>query len=258
MIFSGLSASDSPEFIFLPSGEYNIMGSLYKRILLKISGEALAGEKKHGYDTEALGEVAKQIATLAKEGVEIGVVVGGGNFWRGRQGDEMDRTTADYMGMLATVINALALADALERAGAEARVMTSLSISGVGETFNYKNADRYLKQGCVIVFGGGTGNPYFSTDTGASLKAVEIGADALLLAKNIDGIYDSDPKSNPDAKKYDRISYDEYVAKGLKAMDTSAVVMCKENGMKVHAFGLSGENSIINAVTKGGEGTVIY
>ena len=233
------------------------MVSSYKRILLKISGEALSGDKTHGFDTVALKGVAKQIADVMKLGVEVGVVVGGGNFWRGRQGDEMDRTTADYMGMLATVINALALSDAIEREGKEARVMTSLAISGVGEPFNYKTADRYLKEGKAVVFGGGTGNPYFSTDTGASLKAVEIGADALLLAKNIDGIYDSDPKVNPNAVKYDDLTYDEYVAKGLKAMDTSAVVMCKENGLKIHAFGLKGENSVVNAVTGNNCGTVI-
>lgn len=234
------------------------MKPLYKRILLKISGEALSGDKGHGFDTAALSSVAEEIAGLAKAGVQIGVVVGGGNFWRGRQGDEMDRTTADYMGMLATVINALAVADALERAGAEARVLTSLSISGVGEPFNYKNADRYLKSGVVVVFGGGTGNPYFSTDTGASLRAVEIGADALLLAKNVDGIYSADPKVDPSAVRFDRLSYDEYVAKGLKAMDTSAVIMCKENGLKIHVFGLKGERSVLRAVTGEGKGTVIY
>lgn len=234
------------------------MKTAYKRILLKISGEALSGDKTHGFDAAALKGVAKQIADVMKLGTQVGVVVGGGNFWRGRQGDEMDRTTADYMGMLATVINALAVADAIEREGAEARVMTSLQISGVGEPFNYKVADRYLKEGKAVVFGGGTGNPYFSTDTGASLRAVEIGADALLLAKNIDGIYDSDPKINPDAKKFDKLTYDEYVEKGLKAMDTSAVVMCKENGLKIHAFGLKGENSVVNAVVGAEYGTVIY
>ncbi|MBR1867469.1 MAG: UMP kinase [Clostridia bacterium] len=234
------------------------MKTAYKRILLKISGEALSGDKTHGFDAAALKGVAKQIADVMKLGAQVGVVVGGGNFWRGRQGDEMDRTTADYMGMLATVINALAVVDAIEREGAEARVMTSLQISGVGEPFNYKVADRYLKEGKAVVFGGGTGNPYFSTDTGASLRAVEIGADALLLAKNIDGIYDSDPKINPDAKKFDKLTYDEYVEKGLKAMDTSAVVMCKENGLKIHAFGLKGENSVVNAVAGAEYGTVIY
>lgn len=234
------------------------MQAKYKRILLKISGEALSGGKGHGYDTQALSGVAKQIADLSKLGVEVGVVVGGGNFWRGRQGDEMDRSTADYMGMIATVINALAMADSLERQGVQARVLTAFSISGIGETFNYKNADRYLSEGKVVVFGGGTGNPYFTTDTGASLRAVEIKADALLLAKNVDGIYDSDPKTNPNAKKFDKLSYDEYVSLGLKALDTSAVVMCKENGLKIHAFGLDGDESIVNAVVGDQAGTVVY
>jgi len=234
------------------------MQSKYNRILLKISGEALSGSKGHGFDTEALSGVAKQIANVVKLGVSVGVVVGGGNFWRGRQGDEMERATADYMGMLATVINALALSDALEKVGIESRVMTAFTIGGIGEQFNFKTAKRYLSEGKVVVFGGGTGNPYFSTDTGASLRAVEIGADALLLAKNIDGIYDSDPKINPSAKKFDKLSYDEYVNMGLRALDTSAVVMCKENGLKIHAFGLDGENSILKAVTGDTSGTVVY
>ena len=235
-----------------------VMNSKYKRILLKISGESLAAEKRHGFSSDALVSTAKQIATLAKNGVEVGVVVGGGNFWRGREGDEMDRTTADYMGMLATVINALAVSDALERQGVESRVMTALAIDKIGEPYNVKTAKRYLTEGKVVVFGGGTGNPFFSTDTGASLRAAEIGADVLLLAKNIDGIYDSDPKVNPNAKKYDKLTYDEYVARGLRAMDTSAVVMCKENGLKVHAFGLSDKNSIVKAVAGDKEGTIIY
>lgn len=233
------------------------MQAKYKRVLLKISGEALSGSKGHGYEVSAVEAVAAQIGTLVDNGVQVGVVVGGGNFWRGRQGDEMDRTTADYMGMLATVINALALSDAFERKGMEARVMTSLAISSVGESFNYKTAQRYLSEGKVVVFGGGTGNPYFSTDTGASLRATEIGADVLLLAKNVDGIYDSDPKTNPSAKKYDTLTYDEYVAKGLQAMDTSAVVMCKENKVKVHVFGLNEDNAIVNAVFAESKGTVI-
>ena len=174
------------------------------------------------------------------------------------RGMNMDRVTADQMGMLATVINALAVSEALIGAGADARVLTSIEISGVGEKFNHKVADRYLKEGKIVVFGGGTGNPFFSTDTGAALKAAEIGADALLLAKNIDGIYDSDPKTNPNARKFDELTYDEYVARGLRAMDTSAVVMCKENGLKVHAFGLSDKNSIVKAVAGDKEGTIIY
>ncbi len=234
------------------------MKAKYKRILLKISGEALSGAAGHGFDPESLKSVAEQILEVAKLGVEIGIVVGGGNIWRGRQGMNMDRVTADQMGMLATVINALAVSEALIGVGADARVLTSIEISGVGEKFNHKVADRYLKEGKIVVFGGGTGNPFFSTDTGAALKAAEIGADALLLAKNIDGIYDSDPKTNPNAKKFDELTYDEYVARGLRAMDTSAVVMCKENGLKVHAFGLSDKNSIVKAVAGDKEGTIIY
>lgn len=234
------------------------MEAKYKRILLKISGESLAGDKRHGFSSDSLVATANQIATLAKEGVEVGVVVGGGNFWRGREGDEMDRTTADYMGMLATVINALAVADALERQGVEARVMTALAIDKIGEPYNVKVAKRYLSEGKVVVFGGGTGNPFFSTDTGASLRAAEISADVLLLAKNIDGIYDSDPKTNPNAKKFDKLTYDEYVAKGLRALDTSAVVMCKENGIKIHAFGNLDDNSIVDAVFADAAGTVVY
>ena len=234
------------------------MKAKYKRILLKISGEALSGAAGHGFDPESLKSVAEQILEVAKLGVEVGIVVGGGNIWRGRQGMNMDRVTADQMGMLATVINALAVSEALIGAGADARVLTSIEISGVGEKFNHKVAGRYLKEGKIVVFGGGTGNPFFSTDTGAALKAAEIGADALLLAKNIDGIYDSDPKTNPNAKKFDGLTYDEYVARGLRAMDTSAVVMCKENGLKVHAFGLSDKNSIVKAVAGDKEGTIIY
>lgn len=234
------------------------MKAKYKRILLKISGEALSGAAGHGFDPESLKSVAEQILEVAKLGVEVGIVVGGGNIWRGRQGMNMDRVTADQMGMLATVINALAVSEALISAGADARVLTSIEISGVGEKFNHKVADRYLKEGKIVVFGGGTGNPFFSTDTGAALKAAEIGADALLLAKNIDGIYDSDPKTNLNAKKFDELTYDEYVARGLRAMDTSAVVMCKENGLKVHAFGLSDKNSIVKAVAGDKEGTIIY
>lgn len=231
---------------------------MYKRILLKISGEALAGDKGHGYDVKELKGVAEQIVKISSMGVEVGVVVGGGNFWRGRQGDEMDRTTADYMGMLATVINALAVSDAVERAGGKAKVLTELAITGIGEPFNYKKANEYLKEGYVLVFGGGTGKPYFSTDTGASLKAIEIGAETLMLAKNVDGVYDSDPKTNPSAIKYDTLSYNDFIAKGLKAMDTSAVVMCKENGLKIHVFALEGENSIVNALTGESKGTVIF
>ena len=234
------------------------MEAKYKRVLLKVSGEALAGENGFGLDEPTITKICENIKKIVDLGVQFSIVVGGGNIWRGRQGLDMDRVTADQMGMLATVINALAVSEAISGAGVEAKVLTSIAISGVGEMFNHKLADKYLKEGKVVVFGGGTGNPFFSTDTGASLKAAEIGADALLLAKNIDGIYDSDPKLNPNAKKFDSLTYDEYVERGLKAMDTSAVIMCKENGLKVHAFGLSGEKSILKAVAGDKEGTVIY
>ena len=234
------------------------MGIRYKRVLLKISGEALAGEKGKGYDPETLARVAAQIADAAKAGAEIGIVVGGGNFWRGRESLPIDRTTSDYMGMLATVMNAMCLCESIEKFGVKAAVQTAFAIEHIAAPYNKREADDLLKSGTVVVFGGGTGNPFFSTDTGASLKAAEIGADALLLAKNIDGIYDSDPKLNPNAKKFDSLTYDEYVERGLKAMDTSAVIMCKENGLKVHAFGLSGEKSILKAVAGDKEGTVIY
>ena len=220
----------------------------YKRILLKISGESLAGDKRHGFSSSALAATAKQIATLNKAGVEIGVVVGGGNFWRGREGDEMDRTSADYMGMLATVINALALSDALDRQGVDNRVMTALAIDKIGEPYNVKTAKRYLSDGKVVVFGGGTGSPFFTTDTGASLKACEIQAEVLLLAKNIDGIYDSDPKLNPDAKKYDEITIQETIDKRLAAVDLAASILCMENKMPMLVFGLNEENSIVETM----------
>ena len=229
-----------------------------RRVFLKLSGEALAGPKKTGFDEDTVKEVARQVKASVDAGVQVGVVIGGGNFWRGREGDEMDRTSADYMGMLATVINALALSDALDRQGVDNRVMTALAIDKIGEPYNVKTAKRYLSEGKVVVFGGGTGSPFFTTDTGASLKACEIQAEVLLLAKNIDGIYDSDPKTNPNAKKFDTLTYDEYVEKGLRALDTSAVVMCKENGLKIHAFGNLDENSIVNAVFADSDGTVVY
>ena len=235
-----------------------MMETAYKRILLKISGEALAGDAKSGIDFDTVERVCASVKKCVDLGVQIAIVVGGGNFWRGREGDEMDRTSADYMGMLATVINALALSDALDRQGVDNRVMTALVIDKIGEPYNVKTAKRYLSEGKVVVFGGGTGSPFFTTDTGASLKACEIQAEVLLLAKNIDGIYDSDPKTNPNAKKFDTLTYDEYVEKGLRALDTSAVVMCKENGLKIHAFGNLDENSIVNAVFAESDGTVVY
>ena len=228
----------------------------YKRVVLKLSGEALAGENGFGLNEAVIDKVVKQIKEIRELGVEVGMVIGGGNFWRGRQGKEMNRTTADHMGMLATVINSLAMQDALERAGVPTRVQTALEITRVAEPYILGKALKHLNKGRVVIFGCGTGNPYFSTDTGAALRAAEIGADCLLLAKNVDGIYDSDPKVNKSAKKLSEISYLDYVSKDLKAMDTTAVTICKENGIPVLVFGLD-DDSIVKAVTSENVGTLI-
>ena len=226
------------------------MTALYKRVLLKISGEALSGEIGHGYDNEVVKEVAMQIKKARELGVQISVVVGGGNFWRGRQGLDMNRSTADYMGMLATVMNSLCLQETLISLGVPAIVQTSIEMMPVARPFDRREADEALNSGKVVIFGGGTGCPFFSTDTTASLRAAEIEADVLLLAKNVDGIYDSDPKINKNAKRYDSISYDDIISKNLKAMDLSSVIMCKENNLPVFAFALLEKNSIVNALTK--------
>ncbi len=229
----------------------------YRRIILKVSGEALSGESGFGLDNSMLGNIASQIKEVAECGVEVGVVIGGGNFWRGRQAEGMDQSTADHMGMLATVINALALQDALERQGVATRVQTALTITRVAEPYILRKALRHLEKGRVVIFACGTGNPYFSTDTGAALRAAELHADALLLAKNVDGIYDSDPKTNPDAKKFDRLTYMDVIKNGLKAMDTTAITMCMENGIPIIAFALKNEGSVMKAVKGCVDGTVI-
>jgi len=229
----------------------------YKRVIIKLSGEALAGAKGNGIDEKILGEVVDQIIEVKNLGVEIGIIVGGGNFWRGRQGTEMDRTTADHMGMLATVINALAIQDALERKGVPTRVQTALTIMRVAEPYILRKAMSHLNKGRVVIFACGTGNPYFTTDTAAALRSAEINADVLLLAKNVDGIYDSDPKTNPNAKKYKSVSYMEFIDKNLRAMDTTAITICMENRIPVLAFGLFEEKALFRAVTGEDIGTII-
>ena len=229
----------------------------YKRVIIKLSGEALAGEKGFGLDESVIDYVVKQIKKVANDGIEVGIIIGGGNFWRGRQGSNMDRTTADHMGMLATVINSLAMQDALEKHGVACRVQTALTITRVAEPYILRKAMRHLEKGRVVIFACGTGNPYFSTDTGAALRAAEIGAEALLLAKNVDGIYDSDPKKNPDAKKFDEIAYIDVIKIGLNAMDTTAISLCMENKIPVIAFALSEEDSIVKAVNGEKIGTII-
>lgn len=229
----------------------------YKRVLIKLSGEALAGDKGNGIDEKTLNAITDEIIAVRKLGVKIGIVVGGGNFWRGRQGTEMDRSTADHMGMLATVINALGLQDALERKGVPTRVQTALTITRVAEPYILRKAMSHLSKDMVVIFACGTGNPYFTTDTAAALRAAEIGAEMLLLAKNVDGIYDSDPKINKNAKKLESITYKEFISNGLKAMDTTAITICMENKIPVLAFGLFEEDSLVKAVTGEKIGTLI-
>ncbi|MGI6213445.1 MAG: UMP kinase [Christensenellales bacterium] len=230
----------------------------YKRVLIKLSGEALSGEDKFGISYERLEKVINQIKIIREMNVEVGIVIGGGNFWRGRNAPaKMDRTTADHMGMLATIINALALQDALESIDIPTRVQTAISITRVAEPYILRKALRHLEKGRVVIFACGTGNPYFSTDTGAALRATEIHADVLLLAKNVDGVYDDDPNKNSEAKKLDKLSHLEFITKKLSAMDTTAVSLCMENNIPIIAFGLNGENSIVQAVCGKEIGTLI-
>ncbi len=231
--------------------------AMYKRVIIKLSGEALAGKDGNGINEAVLDSITDQIIAVKDLGVEIGIIVGGGNFWRGRQGKEMDRTTADHMGMLATVINALAVQDALERKNVPTRVQTALTMTRVAEPYILRKAMSHLNKGRVVIFACGTGNPYFTTDTAAALRAAEIGAEVLLLAKNVDGIYDSDPKINKNAKKLETITYKDFIAQGLKAMDTTAVTICMENNIAVLAFGLFEENALMRAVTGDNIGTLI-
>ena len=219
-----------------------------KRVLLKLSGEALAGEQKRGFDEATVTEVARQIKTIVDEGLQVGIVIGGGNFWRGRTSGAMDRSKADQIGMFATIMNCIYVSDICRYVGLKTEVFTPF-VCGAFTTLYSKDAvEESFAEGKVVFFAGGTGHPYFSTDTATVLRAVEIGADAILLAKAVDGIYDSDPKVNPDAKKYDEISIDEVVAKKLAAMDLTASIMCMEQKMPMLVFGLDEKDSIVNTV----------
>ena len=228
-----------------------------KRVLLKLSGEALAGEKKTGFDEATVIEVAKQIRTIAEEGLEIGIVIGGGNFWRGRTSETIDRNKADQIGMLATVMNCIYVSDIFRYAGMKTEVFTPFVCGAFTTLFSKDAAVEALNEGKVVFFAGGTGHPYFSTDTGIVLRAIELDADAILLAKAIDGVYDSDPKINPKAKKYDKISITDVVDKHLGVIDMTASVMCMENKMPLMVFGLEEENSIVNALSGKFNGTVV-
>lgn len=230
---------------------------MFKRILLKISGEALAGANGTGIDPEMVEHVVSQIVELHERGVQVAVVMGGGNFWRGRQGTNMDRVTADHMGMLATIMNGLALQDAIEKKGVQTRLQTALSIPAVAEPFLLRKALRHFEMGRIVLFACGTGNPYFSTDTGAALRAAEIGANALLMAKNVDGVYDSDPRKNPNAKKFEKLTYLDVINLRLSHMDTTAITTCMENNIPIVTFALDEEQSIIKAAMGEKIGTFI-
>ena len=229
----------------------------YKRVMLKISGEALSGANGFGFDFEVVGRIAREVKTLVDMGVEVGLVVGGGNIWRGRTGEGMDRTTADHMGMLATCINALALQDALEGIGVMTRVQTAIEMKEIAEPFIRRRAVRHLEKGRVVIFGAGSGNPYFSTDTAAALRAAEIEADVILLAKNVDGVYDKDPNKFADAKKYDKLTYMEVIKQGLQVMDTTATTLCMDNNIPILVFGIEADGNIKRAMLGENIGTIV-
>lgn len=227
-----------------------------KRVILKLSGEALA-KKEGGYNDELIENIANQVKTIVNKGTDVGVVIGGGNYWRGRSNDNIDRTKADQIGMLATIMNCIYVSEIFRSQGLKTNILTPFECGSMTKLFSKDRANKYFEKGMVVFFAGGTGHPYFSTDTGIVLRAIELDADAILLAKAIDGIYDSDPKINPEAKKYDTISINEVVEKKLGVIDMTASVMCMENKMPLMVFGLEEENSIVNALSGKFNGTVV-
>ncbi len=238
--------------------ERSYMEPKYKRVLLKLSGEALAGDKKTGLDYDVMTTYAQAIKKCVDAGVEVAIVVGGGNFWRGRSSGAMDRTRADHIGMLATAMNALAVADVLENVGVEARVQTAITMRQVAEPYIRGKALRHFEKGRVVIFGCGTGNPFFSTDTAASLRAAEIEADIILKATMVDGVYDKDPHKYDDAKKYDSLTFTEVLAKGLQVMDSTAAAMCKDNNIPILVFDLARPDNIYDACMGKPVGTIVY
>lgn len=229
----------------------------YKRVLLKLSGESLAGNEKHGIDFETVLKYCRPVKELSDMGVEVAIVVGGGNFWRGRSSGQMDRTRADHMGMLATVINALGVADALEQLDLQVRVQTAISMQQVAEPYIRNRAVRHLEKGRVVVFGCGTGNPFFSTDTAAALRAAEIEADIILKATMVDGVYDSDPKKNPGAKKFKTLTFQDILNQNLGVMDSTAAAICKDNNIPIIVFSLENPQNIVHAVCGEEIGTLV-
>lgn len=219
-----------------------------RRILLKLSGEALAGDKKTGFDEKTVREVAMQVKQLTEEGIQVGIVTGGGNFWRGRTSENIDRTKADQIGMLATVMNCIYVSEVFRNVGMKTSVLTPFECGSFTKLFSKDRANKYFEKGMVVFFAGGTGHPYFSTDTGVVLRAIEVEADVILLAKSIDGVYDSDPKLNPDARKYDELTIDEVVAQDLQVVDMTASILARDNKMPMWVFGLNEKDSIVNTV----------
>ena len=229
----------------------------YKRILLKLSGEALAGEKKTGVDADVVGKICDKIKEVVELGVQVSIVVGGGNFWRGRYGHQMERTTSDYMGMLATAMNGLALQDALETRGINTRLQTAIEMREIAEPYIKRKAIKHLERGRVVIFACGTGNPYFTTDTAGALRAAETEAEVILLAKTIDGVYSADPKEDPTAIKYDKISYLDILNQDLKVMDSTATSLCKDNNIPLIVFGIDKPENMVKIVKGENIGTIV-
>ena len=228
-----------------------------QRILLKLSGEALAGDKKTGFDEATVREVALQVKQLVDQGIQVGIVPGGGNFWRGRTSENIDRTKADQIGMLATVMNCIYVSEIFRSVGMKTAILTPFECGSFTKLFSKDRANKYFEHGMVVFFAGGTGHPYFSTDTGVVLRAIEVDAEVILLAKSIDGVYDSDPKQNPDAKKYDEVTIDEVIEKNLQVVDMTASILARDNRMPMWVFGLNEENSIVNTMSGKFNGTKV-
>lgn len=234
------------------------MNPKYKRVLLKLSGEALSGEQGHGLDFETVSSVCQAVKECVDAGAQIAIVVGGGNFWRGRTSGKMDRTRADHMGMLATTINSLALADSLEQLGCEVRVQTAIAMNEIAEPYIRNRAVRHLEKGRVVIFGCGTGNPFFSTDTASALRALEIDADIIFKASMVDGVYDSDPKKNPNAVKFDTLTFMEVLNRDLKVMDSTAASLCNDNQLPILVFNMEQPENIVRAIAGENVGTVVH
>ena len=228
-----------------------------RRILLKLSGEALAGDKKTGFDEETVRKVALQVKTLVDDGVQVGIVIGGGNFWRGRSSENIDRTKADQIGMLATIMNCIYVSEIFRSVGMTTNILTPFECGSFTKLFSKDRANKYFEKGMVVFFAGGTGHPYFSTDTGVVLRAIEVDADVILLAKSIDGVYDDDPKTNPNATKYDEVTIDEVIEKNLQVVDMTASILARDNKMPMWVFGLNEENSILRVVRGEKIGTTV-